>query len=112
MPAPLSSIQSRFDALLSRLPALPLRPGQIASITLRENGPNSGDTMSVAWTDDLHAQIHMDDVGMVAQATSDYGDAGKVNLYRDLRLSFIGWMERRTAAAWDEHRPNTHQSVH
>ena len=37
---PASSIQSRFDALLSRLPALPLRPGQIASITLRENGPN------------------------------------------------------------------------
>ena len=96
---PASSIQSRFDALLSRLPALPLRPGQIASITLQENGPNSGDTMSVAWEADLPAQIHMEDLGMVAQATSDYGDAGKVNLWRDLRLSFIGWMERRTNAA-------------
>jgi hypothetical protein len=111
MPVPLSSIQSRFDALLSRLPALPLRPGQIASITLRERGPGTGDTLSVAWDADLHAQVHLEDAGMVAQATSDYGDAGKVNLWRDLRLSFIGWMERRTAAAWDEHRPNTHQSV-
>lgn len=96
---PASSIQSRFDALLSRLPALPLRPGQIASITLRERGPGTGDTLSVAWTDDLHAQVHLEDAGMVAQATSDYGEAGKVNLWRDLRLSFLDWMKRRAHPA-------------
>lgn len=96
---PASSIQSRFDALVSRLPQLPLRPGQIASITLRERGPGTGDTLSVAWDTDLHAQVHLEDAGMVAQATSDYGDAGKVNLWRDLRLSFMDWMQKRAATA-------------